>query len=133
MGVSVFPVFNPATPAARFESDGKVLAHEFAELDELASDLGIRLFSSFGAQRPIPESFDGDLDDLDEVLDFFDEWYSAAEGIEVVTALASRIATDPASARLFRNPADVVYELGELEKCLRIADQTNARFHLELA
>ena len=132
MGVGIFPVFNPNVANAEFDTDGKVLASEFEALDELSTTLGIRLFSSFGDNRPVPDGFDGDPDELYDVMGEFDEWYSASDGIAAFSALAKTIRDDQIAAKLFREPEFVIDELKCLVSCLKVAESAKANFHLEL-
>ena len=133
MGVGIFPVFKPNVPQATFNTDGKVLAAEFGALDDLAGELGLPSFSSFGDNRPFPDDFDGDPEDYFDELEPFDEWFAASQGISVFSALAESIGTDTSAAALFRDPEDVLFELQCLVSCLQVAQEQGASFHLELA
>ncbi len=132
MGVGVFPVFNPNIPEAVFDSDGKVLAVEFGALEAVSIDIGVRPFSSFGDNRPVPDDFDGDPDDLKEELGEFDGWFAPSDGIAVFSALAAQIRENSGVSRAFRDSDHVVGELECLISSLKIADSKNALFHLEM-
>ncbi len=132
MGVSVFPEFNPRPAAINFEADGKILAAEFHKLDELAAELEVPLFSSFGDNREIPADFDGDLEELDELLGPWDEWFDAASGITTLRALIDALSSEAAVASRFEYPQEVLEELRELERCLVQAQGVGADFRLEL-
>lgn len=131
MGVGIFPVFYPDIQGVDFDTDGKVLAQSFETLDELAGNLGIRLFSSFSDNRPVPNGFDGDPDELLEMNGEFDEWFSSAEGAAVASRLVQAIRSNPNFAKLFPDPERLVMELETLQTCLNAAESAGAKFHLE--
>lgn len=133
MGAEVFPVFNPRVPAASFDSDGKLLLQEHAALDEIAANLGLTPFTGFGDNREVPEDFDGDPDDLDDILGEWDEWFSIDDGLRTIEGLINAIRNDPAMAGDLEEPDLIQSDLGELASCLRTAREGNAQFRLEVA
>ena len=132
MGMGILPVFNKPGLDRWYTSDGKALAHDFPHLDELAEKLKIKKFSSFGDDRGVPDDFNGDPDDLDELLGEFDEWYEPMEAIEVFTQLASEILkSDPTESHL-QYPDATAEDLLAIVRCLNAAEETGALFRLEL-
>ncbi len=133
MGVGIYPAFKPNPTVARFDTDGKVLAMNFEELDFLCRELRIRPFSSFGDNRSLPDNFRGDPGEYFANLEPFDEWYPSSQGVVVFSALASHISDNPQAARRFAQPEDLVFELRCLESCVKVAEEAKAKFHLDMA
>lgn len=132
MSAEVFPVFNPSVPAASFNGDGKLLLQEHELLDEIALALNLKPFTAFGDTREIPEDFDGDADDLDELLGEWNEWFSIEEGLETIEGLADFIESDPDINHQIEQADLVLSDLRELVNCLRTASLKNARFRFEI-
>lgn len=132
MGAEVYPVFNPRVAAASFNADGKLLLREHAALDGIARKLGLAPFTAFGDNRDVPEDFDGDPDELDEILGEWDEWFSIDDGLRTIDGLIQAIENDADMAARIEDPDDICADLQELAKCLRIARDQNARFRLEV-
>lgn len=126
MGIGIYPVFLPDVPNASFLGDGKLLAAEFQRLDDIARAADVRPFTSFGDNRPVPEDFDGDPDELEDLLGEWDEWFSPADGLHTLDALIAALASDP-------DADDLLYEVNELARCLRVAAAAGAQFRLEMA
>lgn len=134
MGAEVFPVFNPPVAAASFDADGKLFLCEHTALDSIARDIGLALFTAFGDNREVPEDFNGDPDELDEVLGGdWDEWFSIDDGLRTIEGLIHAIENDADMAGRLENPDYIRADLQELAKRLRIAREENAEFRLEVA
>ncbi|UUO06849.1 hypothetical protein M4951_00710 [Blastopirellula sp. J2-11] len=131
--MSVFPVFNPQLNGVQFEAEGKLLFDQFETLDAIAETIEVARFSSFGDDRPIPEDFDGDEDDLEAALGPWDEWYSPVEGLKTMVAILDAIAEEPDFADQLDQCEHVVEELTEMKACLEAAVEQGAQFRLELA
>ncbi|MCC9630112.1 hypothetical protein LOC68_17095 [Blastopirellula sp. JC732] len=131
--MSVYPAFNPELTGIQFEAEGKLLFDQFETLDAIAEAIDSPRFSSFGDDRPIPEDFDGDEDDLDEALGPWDEWYSPAEGLKMVIALIDAIAEEADFSEQLDFPDEVIAELTEMKRCLEAAVEQGVLFRLELA
>lgn len=132
MGAEVFPVFNPRIAAASFDADGKLLLREHAALDSIARDLGLAPFTSFGDNRGVPDDFDGDPDELDEVLGEWDEWFSIDDGLKTIDGLIQAIENDADMAARIEEPDYIRADLQELAKCLQIARTQCDQFRLEV-
>ena len=132
MGMGIFPVFNKPGLDRWYTSDGKALAVDLPQLDAVAEKLNIRKFSSFGDDREVPEDFDGDPQELDEILGEFDEWYEPKEAIEVFTRLATEIKGPRSSEINLQYPETIVEDLLAIVRCLNAAEEVGAQFRLEL-
>ncbi|MFI4874136.1 MAG: hypothetical protein ACIALR_02300 [Blastopirellula sp. JB062] len=133
MSMSVFPVFHPELTGVEFSVEGKLLFDEFETLDGIAEAIDATRFSAFGDDRPIPEDFDGDEEDLEEALGPWDEWYAPDEGLKTMIALIEAIEEEPDFAAQFDQPKAVLAELREMRRCLELAAARGAQFRLELA
>jgi hypothetical protein len=134
VGVAIYPVFKPTVDEASFDYDGgKLLARYFDKLDAVAEAVGAPAFTSFGDNRPIPEDFDGDPDDLGEAMGPWDEWFPIDDGLRTVEGLISAIESGIRQAKSLKQKDDIVDVLRELASCLRKAKKRGARFHLEMS
>lgn len=129
MGIGIFPVYDPPLALGAFQSDGKILAAEYELLDAIAREAGVKAFSSFGDNRPVPDDFDGDPDELE--LDEWDEWFDPVEGLLTVKTILSKISASPADSGS-QDPYDLVDELRELERSLAIAASSGVKFRFEM-
>jgi hypothetical protein len=132
MSLAIYPVFEPTNPAIESTRLGEVLAREFQTLDKIAQANGLTPLTAFGDDRQIPEDFEGDPDELRELMGPFEEWFSPAESKGAFQALADLIQNRPSAARKLEEPEAVVAELEELVRVLTIAQKYGARFHLEM-
>jgi hypothetical protein len=132
MGVGFYPVFKPQIEDAVFDLDGKVLARSFKQLDRIASAAGLPAFTSFGDNRPIPEDFDGDPEELEEVLGPWEEWFAITDGLQVIGGILRAINSKLPAARSLKERDEIVEELQQLLACLRIASKRGAQFRLEM-
>ena len=111
----------------------KSLATAEAEtLDEVANAFGLAPFTSFADTREVPEDFDGDPEELEELLGEWTEWYSVADGLAVVRGLGAAISSNESASAKFERPSDVLDELEELEAALAHASETGSTFRFEL-
>jgi hypothetical protein len=132
MGFGIYPVFNPKVPDAVFGVDGKLLAQYSVVLDRIARDNGMPAFSSFGDNRPVPDRFNGDPDELSEALGPWNEWFLVGDGLRVVEGLLAAIGSGAAGFRSSQDSAEVATQLRELAACLSMAMLCGARFRLEM-
>lgn len=133
MGIGVCPVFHPQVAGADFGADGKIVLHEMEVLDELAAEVGVLFLSAFADNRSIPDDFDGDPDELEDLMGPWNEWFDVDEGIETTVALIDAISGGHEVIDEFEFPPEsVVEELQELLRCLRLAKTAGARFRLEV-
>lgn len=92
MGVGIYPAFNRPVDEAAFDCEGKALARSFEALD---AEMGLPGLSSFGDTRSIPEDFDGDPNELDEVVGPWDEWFPIADGLRTIDGLIAAVSRLP--------------------------------------
>lgn len=133
MSLGIYPVFEPKIAEAKFGVLGETLASSFERLDEIAERHGLIPFTAFRDNREVPADFDGSPDDLEELLGPFNEWFDPESGAKAFEALADLIKSNREEAKRFQYPQDVVEELEELVRVLRIAEKRNARFRLEMS
>jgi hypothetical protein len=133
MSLSVYPVFEVALRGGKFDALGEVLAHNFEALDKIAGAAKLKPFTAFADNRPIPEDFDGDPDELAAVMGEWTEWFDAAAGRTAMQALADHIKANPNAAKRLHNAAGVVRELEEMERVLAVAEVEGLRFRLEMS
>jgi hypothetical protein len=131
VSAEVFPVFNPSVPSADFDAHGGLLLQEFESLDRIAADLELTLFGMFGDNREIPDDFDGDLDELDDSLGEWEEWFSIDDGLRTIDGIIEAVNSDPDKAALFQEPHHIVSDLESLSRSLRLAKDHGAQFRLE--
>ena len=132
MGAEVFPVFNPRVSAASFDADGKLLLREHEALDSIANDLNLTPFTAYGDNRDVPADFDGDPDELDGNLGEWDGWFWIDDGLKTIDGLVNAIKNDPDMAGRLEDPDYIRSDLEDLATCLRIAQEKNAQFRLDI-
>jgi len=131
VSAEIFPVFNSSVPSADFDAYGGLLLQEFESLDRVAADLGLTRFSVFGDNREIPDDFEGELDELDDALGEWDEWFSIDDGLRTIDGIVEAVKSDPDKAAVFQEPHHIVSDLESLSRSLRIAKEHGAQFRLE--
>ena len=126
MSLGIYPVFNKKLAGAKFCALGEVLAHNFEALDKIAGNARLKRFTAFADNRPIPEGFDGDPDELKEVMGESTAWFDAADGRAAMQALADYIKTNPKAVEALDDAVGVVRELEEIVRVLAVADAEGA-------
>jgi hypothetical protein len=89
--VALYPEFQPKVANSAYGDEGKVLLSEMDVLSKLAVDAGVKLLMAFGDNREIPEGFDGDPDELEDLMGPFDEWFPATEGLASVEGILALV------------------------------------------
>lgn len=133
MSLLIYPVFNPDVPDVECEYTGEILGNEFEALDELALEFELTSILEYGDNRPLPEDFEGDADEVAEVLGPREDWYDCTTGKKTCEALASLIESDPAAAEALEDPEGVAAELRDIARALAVAASKGAKFRLELS
>ncbi len=133
MSLGIYPVFEPNLKETKFDVLGEVLAANFEALDKIAQSVAVTQFTAFADNRAIPEDFDGNPDDLDEMLGEWTEWFDPAEGQETMMALADYIKANPRVSKQLGDPAALLDELKELARVLGAAAAQGIRFRLEMS
>lgn len=80
-------------------SGGELLMAELERLDELAVQAGLRPIASWADDREIPEDFDGDPDELEELMGPNPIWHTSPEALAQWRELQALL-TDPADEAL---------------------------------
>ncbi|MCA9643826.1 MAG: hypothetical protein H6718_19595 [Polyangiaceae bacterium] len=128
MSAGLWPILNPASEASP-TSDGALLLQNIEELDEIAHAIGALPLTSFADLREVPEDFDGEPEELEELLGPWEDWFPVAEGVEAMRRCAEALAI-PEHAESVEHPAELKAELSAFADYLERAtsDQT---FRLE--
>jgi hypothetical protein len=132
MSLGILPVFNPPLRSVKFETDGCRLFRFFERLDRVAVRQGLPLMSSFGDNRPVPEGFDGDPEELEEIQGPWAEWFSASEGLAMASGLRSALQEDKTILGGLSDAESVLSELAALEVVLQAAVKAGAQFRFEV-
>ena len=133
MSMGIYPVFNPKLTGAKYGALGEALAANFRALDQIARAAKLTPFTAFADNRPVPEDFDGDPDELADAMGEWTEWFDPAAGRAAVLALAERIRTSRGAAKRLEDPDGVVAELEEMARVLGVAAAEGVRFRLEMS
>src|SRR5712692_2705452 len=133
MSKGIYPVFEPKLTGTKFDALGEVLAANFKALDKIARAARFSPFTAFADNRPIPGDFDGDPDELAEVMGEWTEWFDAAEGQAAIQALADHIRASAKAAKRLDDPDGVVEELREMARVLEVAAKQGVRFRLQMS
>ncbi|HVV99440.1 MAG TPA: hypothetical protein VHB77_03805 [Planctomycetaceae bacterium] len=131
MALGIYPAFNPHLKLG-YDAEGQALLDEHEVLCEIAAERGITPITDFSDNRSAPDDWDGDPEELEDMLGRWDEWFPAAEGLQCVEALLRLLETDAATARRLENPEMVVDELQCLARSLRQAHAAGVEFRLEV-
>ena len=133
MSLGIYPVFQPKLTGTGFDASGELLAANFKALDEIARSAGIAPFTAFADNRPIPDDFDCDPDELAEVMGEWTEWFDPSDGQAAIHALADHIKASPNAARRLEEPDALMEELEEMVRVLGVAASAGVRFRLEMS
>lgn len=133
MSLAIYPVFETDLKGTRFESSGEALAANFEALEKIAKSAKITPLTAFADNRPIPEDFDGDPDELDEVMGECTEWFDSTLGQVSMQRLADYFKGNQKAAKRLEDPSWVVTELEELARVLGVAAGQGVKFRLEMS
>jgi hypothetical protein len=133
MSLGFYPVFDPELVGTTFDALGEVLVSNAEALDRIARSAGVTPFTEFADNRPIPDNFDGDPDELNAVMGEWTEWFDPAEGRSAMQALADHIKASPKAAKQLDGPAEVAAELDEMARVLGVAVAQGMRFRLHMS
>lgn len=133
MSLGIYPVFEPKLKGITFDALGEVLAANFEMIDDIARSARLTPFTAFADNRPIPDDFDGDPDELAEILGEWTEWFDPSEGRSAIAALIDHITANPEAAEQLDRPDQVADELAEIARVLEAATVQGVRFRLEMS
>jgi hypothetical protein len=114
MSMGIYPVFEPNLTGDKFDALGEALAANFEALDKIAVAAKLTPFTVFSDSREIPEDFDGDPDELAELMGECTEWFDPGEGRAAIQSLIDHIKSNPKAAKRLDEPQGVVQELEDL-------------------
>jgi hypothetical protein len=132
MRLCIWPVVRPELQDVKFETGGEVLFANYEALDKIARTAKLTSLMNFADNRPVPEDFDGDPDELDEVMGEWTEWFDPVKGRVAMQALADYIKSNSKAAKRFDDPQYVVNELQDIARILVAAEKKGAKFRLEV-
>ncbi|WP_422929292.1 hypothetical protein [Singulisphaera sp. PoT] len=132
MGLGIYPVFEPKLNGTKFDSTGEALAYEMEELEEIAKAAKLTPLTTFVDNRPIPDDFSGDPDELIKLMGESTEWFDPNTGKAAMQALAKHIRSKPDAVKGLEWKGEVLVELEALARILTVAANQRARFRLEL-
>lgn len=133
MSLGIYPIFDRDFEGAELQSTGEGLALNFEAIDTIADAAKLTPLSAFADNREIPENFDGDPDELADLMGECDEWYDTSLGQSALQAIADHIKGNHTAARRLEEPSWVVNELEELSRVLGVAAKNRAKFRLEMS
>ena len=83
MSFGIYPTFKPSLNLPdQFYFEGAELLEALEKFDKLAVRGGVALLSSFADMRDVPDDFDGDPDELQEILGPWEEWFDVKSGLK---------------------------------------------------
>jgi hypothetical protein len=133
MSLGIYPEFQSELTGAKFEALGETLASNFEKLDKIAHAAKLTPLTAFADNRPIPDDFEGDPDDLADVMGVWTEWFDPAEGHAAIQALAEYVKGNAKVAKRLDDVGGVVEELQELARVIKAAAVQNIRFRLQIS
>ena len=133
MSLGIYPVFEPNLEEGIFQTSGESLAANFETLDKIAGAAKLTPLTAFADNRPIPDDFDGDPDELAEVMGECTEWYDPSLGQIAMQELADHIKGNQKAAKRLEEPPWVVTELEELARVLGEAAKQGVKFRIEMS
>jgi hypothetical protein len=133
MSLGIYPVFERKLKGTKFDALGEVLVANLDALDKIARSAKLTPFTAFADNRPVPDDFEGDPDDLAALLGEWAEWFDPTEGQVAMQALADHIKASPKAAKRLDGPTAVVSELKEMARVLGEAAKQRVRFRLEMS
>ncbi len=132
MSLGIWPVFETKSPEIKFGSLGEILFSNIDALEAIALSAGITSLTAFMDCRAVPDGFDGDPDELSELLGPWMDWYESAQGVLAVDGLLAQIASNPMASKELDEVEWVKTELDELARTLLTAQTIGTRFRLEV-
>lgn len=133
MSLGIYPEFDPRLQGTKFDALGEVLAANLEVLDKIARSAKLTPLSAFADNRPIPDDFDGNPDELTDVMGVWTEWFDPAIGQAAMQALADHIKASAKAAKRLGEAAEVVKELEEMVRVLGVAATQRVRFRLQIS
>jgi hypothetical protein len=127
MGQLLFPVFEKPIDTPATKTTGELLAASLDEVEAIAEEQEIPGLFAFGDQREIPDDFEGNPDELDEVMGPCTDWYDAKAGASAMRALGKLLVKSGMA-----DAKELSEELEDLAVLLEAAAVKGVRFRLDL-
>src|SRR5439155_14654398 len=127
MSLGIYPVFEPKLEGTEFDALGEILAANFEAVDKIARSAKLTALTAFADNRPIPDDFDGDQDELADMMGEWAQWFDPAVGRAAMQALVDEIRANPKAAKRLDGPVGVVEELEEMVRVLQVAEKQGIR------
>ena len=89
MSQGFYPVFEMKFEEPKSNFLGEVLLSNVEELDRISRKAKLSPFTMFADNRSIPNDFQGDPEELEDILGEWNEWFDSSEGCAVMRALAN--------------------------------------------
>ncbi|MBM4256015.1 MAG: hypothetical protein FJ147_08975 [Deltaproteobacteria bacterium] len=125
MSVAYFIVLDNENPGFDTFVNGKSLAKEAQSLSAICERLGLPRFDDFLSVDP----GEWDEEGADDPGAFSHSWYSADEGLSLVTALRDYITQHPTTVKKAKS---VLADLSEYVEVFAAAKKIGAKWHLEI-
>lgn len=132
MGLTIYPEFEQEIPEIQRETTGEMLAAFCYDLDEIAEMAGLVPIGRFADNREVPDDFDGDPDELDQVMEEWTEWFPSEEGLAAFTTLSTYLKEHPSAAGPTSHIPEVVLELDDCARQIKVAAEKGIRFRLQM-
>lgn len=135
MSLGFYPEFDPPAPSAQFACDPDGCCEILSvceELDSFATRAGWQPLSSFADNRPVPEDFEGDPSELDDIQGAWDEWFLPADALPTIDGLTAALEEAPDNVSETADAEALLFELRALADVLRVAVSAQARFRLTI-
>ena len=132
MSLGIYPVFK-TKQTSKFYCLGEGLARNFEVLDQIAVTAKLIPIMTFADNREVPIGFEGDPDELAEIMGEWNDWFDSGVGRSAIRLFVDHIKNNPEAAQQINDLEWIVEELEELEMVLEVAEKKNIQFRLEMS
>lgn len=92
MSFGIYPVFRPQLDVSGdLYFEGGDLLEALSDLDEIAAQGNVMQPSCFTDSRDVPEDFDGDPEELLEIIGPWEDWFEVDSGLETFDYLRATL------------------------------------------
>ena len=128
MSVAIYIVCESELEGEDTFVDGKALGHiDPNALEKLEKQIGCRPLYEFMSQNP--DDMAEFLEDMEDSAIAPEEWFAAKDGLQTVRGLHKYIQANPSSVA---NAGDVLEDLSECERVLKLLDAHKVGFHFAI-
>jgi hypothetical protein len=129
MGVGLVPLYDPKAPKeSQYNGDGKGLADEYATLNKIALEAGLRPLSHFADNPDVRNEDYTEQGDIDAPRTAQLTYYAIDDALPTVEGLIREIRSRPGVAARLADTKYTLEELEELARSLREAKRGGSRF-----